>query len=228
METPYLNHIAYPAIYPFWLIPGRLETSRNHIFFCPSRPISVISKPKSVKENGCGACDVLGSMQTPPWSQREVLALHGWGGCGASTLGTLLSALAYHIGLELLQWDWKLRMIGNQLHQFANDEPVVAQLCEESQMFAGRAGVQPWSVVGTDDSLFIFYYRDWFLSSVHSCSLSPYLDTTLFLFSSLFFKDAPTPLSPAVIEWYPPSLNADLFCNKTRCVQGQPLMLRAW
>lgn len=31
-----------------------------------------------------------GSMQTPPWSQGEVSALHGWGGSGASSLYALL------------------------------------------------------------------------------------------------------------------------------------------
>ena len=43
------------------------------------------------------------------------------------------SALVYHIGLELLLGDWKLKMIGNQLHQFARDEHTVAQLREDSQ-----------------------------------------------------------------------------------------------
>lgn len=57
-RPPYLNLIAYPAIYPFWLIPVQLETSRHHIFSCLSRAISAISKPKSVEENGCRACDV--------------------------------------------------------------------------------------------------------------------------------------------------------------------------
>lgn len=51
-------------------------------------------------------------------------------------------ALGYQIGLELLQGDWKLQMIGNQLHQFAHDELAVAQLCEDSLMFVGRAGVE--------------------------------------------------------------------------------------
>lgn len=57
-RPPYLDLIAYPAIYPFWLIPVQLETSRHHIFSYPSRAISAISKPKSVEENGCRACDV--------------------------------------------------------------------------------------------------------------------------------------------------------------------------
>ncbi len=47
-------------------------------------------------------------------------------------------------------------MIGNQLHQFAHDESTVAQLCEDSQMFVGGAGVKPLSVVGTDDRLSFF------------------------------------------------------------------------
>lgn len=45
-----------------WLIPVRVETSRRHIFSCPSGAISVISKPKVCKNRyGCGACDVLWS-----------------------------------------------------------------------------------------------------------------------------------------------------------------------
>lgn len=85
-------------------------------------------------------------------------------------------------------------MIGNQLHQFAHDECMVAQLCEDSQMFVGRAGVEPLSVVGTD-RLFVLPRL-----ILEFPSLPPYLDITLFLFSSLFPKDAPSPLSPAAIE----------------------------
>lgn len=40
--------------------------------------------------SGCLWC--LGSTQTSPWSQREVLALHGWGSSGASILEALLLA----------------------------------------------------------------------------------------------------------------------------------------
>lgn len=34
-QPPYLDLFAYPAIYPFWLIPVQLETSRRHHFLLP-------------------------------------------------------------------------------------------------------------------------------------------------------------------------------------------------
>lgn len=52
------------------------------------------------------------------------------------------TALGYQIGLELLQGDWKLQMIGNQLHQFAHNERTVAQLWDDSQVFVDRTGVE--------------------------------------------------------------------------------------
>lgn len=34
-QPPYLDLIACPALYPFWLIPVQLETSRRHHFLLP-------------------------------------------------------------------------------------------------------------------------------------------------------------------------------------------------
>ena len=58
------------------------------------------------------------------------------------------SALAYHIGLELLRGDWKLRMIGN-FTSLARDELTAVQLCKELQIIhslcarAGRLAADP-------------------------------------------------------------------------------------
>lgn len=126
------------------------------------------------------------------------------------------SALAYHIGLELLQGDRKLRMIGYQLHQFAHDEHTVAQLCEDSQMFICRSGAGSLSAVGTDGPL---------LTRLILESTLPMLPLYLPGHNRLPFPPSSFPRIPPLPScdrMISPAPNADLFCNKTRCIQGQP------
>lgn len=69
---------------------------------------------------GAGLVMCSGSMWTLPWKSEGGLSSTWYigGGVGASLLYALApGALAYHIGLELPQRDWKLQMNGTQLHQ---------------------------------------------------------------------------------------------------------------
>lgn len=95
-------------------------------------------------------------------------------------------------------------MIGNQLHQFAHDEHNYVK------MSVGGAGVKPLSAVDTDDRFFI--------TKTDSCLLMfPFSLPGHNSFSSISF-----PRMPPLPSCDSPTLNADLFCNKTRCIQGPP------
>ncbi|KAI3356420.1 hypothetical protein L3Q82_017636 [Scortum barcoo] len=102
METPYLNLIAYPAIYPFWLIPGQRHQDAT---FSSAHPEPYLSfpRPSLLKRMGVGL--VMFGIHADTSMKSE-------GGLGSAWLrrqwclhtGYLTaSALAYHIGLELLQ-----------------------------------------------------------------------------------------------------------------------------
>lgn len=109
-------------------------------------------------------------------------------------------------------------MIGNQLHQFAQDEPPVDQPHGDPSDVGTK-----WSTKlicsWRRRPCFFCYYQDRFSSSVHPCS--SYLDAVLFHPSaaSLFPGWPHSPL-PSCGRMISPSLNADLFYNKTRCIQG--------
>lgn len=221
METPYLYLIAYPTIYPFWLIPVRLETSRQHIFFWPSRAISVISNPESVKADGCGACDVqdpcrhLHEIRGRSWLcmvEEVVVPPHCMLCCSCTGLSHWIRAPTVSLEAED-EWQLTPPRLPTMNLQRLN----YARTVRCSYMSGGRKLICRWC----GRQLF-FYYQDRLLSSIYSCSMSPYLDTALFLLSALLSKDAPIRLSPAVPEYFSPSLNADLLYNKTRCIQGQP------
>ncbi|CAJ1079767.1 hypothetical protein L3Q82_017636 [Xyrichtys novacula] len=55
METPYLNLIAYPAIYPLWLIPGQLENIKTPHFLLPIQSHICRFQTQAVPGPGSGA-----------------------------------------------------------------------------------------------------------------------------------------------------------------------------
>lgn len=203
METPYLNLIAYPTIYPFWLIPVQLKTSRRHISFWPSRAISVISNPKSVKADGCGACDVqdpcrhLHEIRGRSWLcmvEEVVVPPHCMLCCSCTGLSHWIRAPTVSLEAED---EWQLT------------SPVCTRWTYSGSTMQGRSDVHIWagvkslSVVGIDDSLSFITKTDCWAQSTLA-SMSPYLDTALFLLSTLLSKDAPIRLSPAVPEYFSP------------------------
>lgn len=216
METPYLNLIAYPAIYPFWLIPVQLKTSRHHIFFCPSWAISVISKPKSGKENGCGACDV----QDPRRHLHEVR--------GRSWL-CMVEEVVVPLHCILCSWCTGLShwIRGPTARPDDGDSSPVCPRSTRSSSTPRwqsdvriRAGLKGLAFIGMDGVL-SFSNAD---SQVQSARPPCLLTSAISQLSFPRMAHLPTPqLCPNSL---PSSLHADLFHNKTRWIQGQPLWCR--
>lgn len=73
--SSHISVLAYPCSVGNIKTPHFLLPIQSHIYNFQTQ----VSKREQVWDLWCS-----GSMQTPPRSQREVFALHGWGGSGAS------------------------------------------------------------------------------------------------------------------------------------------------
>lgn len=150
-RPPYLDLIAYPAIYPFWLIPVQLKTSRRHHFLLPIHryiyiyiymPFPSLSRLKRM-----GAGLVMFTIHADTSMKSAGGPCSAW----SSRLWCLLTiyfapgAPAYHIGLEILRGTGSSGWILPNFISWPN---------HDGQWFSQTwAGIKSLSPFGTDGSL---------------------------------------------------------------------------